>query len=228
MILPILLFLSIPLHAEFTPLPASTPESTNSNFKTIDEEIRRLDSVISSTYGVVGVLNGTNIWTGGNNWVSNSTFTSITATTVTASEIQADRVCMGDPTTGSVLNTGGAGCIWARSIDNVTQASGCVVAVVITSTGTEGVAVVTSTTTYIDVSAKTPGVFLESCSPGSICRVGIRGIFRVYYDYNTGSGYLCSAARCNVSDTVAFDGIAIGYQSGPRLGTSGYVWMRFR
>lgn len=41
------LFLSSLASAEFTPLPADTPESTNSNFKIIDDEIRRLDTAIA-------------------------------------------------------------------------------------------------------------------------------------------------------------------------------------
>ena len=40
----ILILLSALASAEFTPLPASTPEATNSNFKAIDEEVRRLDA----------------------------------------------------------------------------------------------------------------------------------------------------------------------------------------
>lgn len=40
-----LFILSSLASAEFTPLPADTPESVNNNFKTIDEEIRRLDAV---------------------------------------------------------------------------------------------------------------------------------------------------------------------------------------
>jgi len=79
-ILSILLFLSLSLHAEFTPLPASTPESTNSNFKTIDEEIRRLDSVISSTASAMsgyGALSASNTWSGSNTFANPTSSTTI-------------------------------------------------------------------------------------------------------------------------------------------------------
>ena len=210
----------------------------NSDIRALADSIRKTDSTIRTLQDEVDAASASSTNTTTTVFLSSPTFTGSTifsapasfTSTMTASEVQVDRVCIGDPATGSLLNTAGAGCIWAKSVDNITQASGCVVAVVITSTGTNGVAVVTSTTTYIDVTTKTPGVLLESCSPGALCRVGISGIFRVNFGYNTGSGYLTNSnsARCIVTDTSAFDGNTIGYQAGPRIGTSGNIWMRLR
>lgn len=62
------LLLCSPASAEYTPLPADTSDSTNQNFRSIDEEIRRLDSSVSS------VTANSNTWSGANTWNGASVF----------------------------------------------------------------------------------------------------------------------------------------------------------
>jgi len=105
--------------------------------------------------------------------------------------------------------------IWAKSIDNATQSSGCVVAVQFPNGGlVSDLPVFTSTTTInLQRSLSHPGVLSEaSCPPGATCRVQIMGIVRVQSDasglgasqYGTTGATRCRATPSNTFDAGTF------------------------
>jgi hypothetical protein len=144
----------------------------------------------------------------------------------------------GDPATGSMLNSSGVA-VWAKSIDGVSQSSGCLVAMQFMNTNAKGAwfsasadtatLVFTSTTTTLtNVGvAIMPGVLLDTCAPLSVCHVGIKGIFRVrttgassqYPDFTT--------TRCAAGADNAFDASAVGgyMNTAP---AAGMTWIQLR
>jgi hypothetical protein len=144
----------------------------------------------------------------------------------------------GDPTTGNMLNSSGVA-VWAKSIDGITQSSGCLVAMQFANTNAKGAwfsasadtatLVFTSTTTTLtNVGvAIMPGVLLDTCAPLSICHVGIKGMFRVqttgassqYPDFTT--------TRCAAGADNAFDASAVGgyMNTAP---AAGMTWIQLR
>jgi hypothetical protein len=144
----------------------------------------------------------------------------------------------GDPTTGNMLNSSGVA-VWAKSIDGITQSSGCLVAMQFANTNAKGAwfsatadtatLVFTSTTTTLtNVGvAIMPGVLLDTCAPLSVCHVGIKGIFRVqttgassqYPDFTT--------TRCAAGADNAFDASAVGgyMNTAP---AAGMTWIQLR
>ena len=87
----------------------------------------------------------------------------------------------GDPAAGQINASGGVISYWAKSLDGVSESSGCAVRFGVNdfaggAKGDPATLVFTSTTT---ASAGTVGVLLETCAPLSICRVAIMGIVRV-------------------------------------------------
>jgi hypothetical protein len=144
----------------------------------------------------------------------------------------------GDATTGNMLNSSGVA-VWAKSIDGITQSSGCLVAMQFANTNAKGAwfsasadtatLVFTSTTTTLtNVGvAIMPGVLLDTCAPLSICHVGIKGMFRVqttgassqYPDFTT--------TRCAAGADNAFDASAVGgYMNASPA--AGMTWIQLR
>lgn len=71
--------------------------------------------------------------------------------------------------------------VFAKSVDGASQSSGCVVTVGMSGNTPASFLRFTSTTTpNLDMATVQvrPGVLLESCAPGSFCRVGISGMYR--------------------------------------------------
>lgn len=122
--------------------------------------------------------------------------------------------------------------MYATSMDGATQSSGCVVHVYYSDQGPSAAPLFTSTTTAsMDMRNKTPAVLLESCAPGSNCRVGVNGIYRVQLDGGAlASAFLVetSATRCRV---LALGGTADDRIVGKSLHVGGaaansFIWIR--
>lgn len=98
----------------------------------------------------------------------------------------------------------------ALSADGATQSSGCVVTVTWVGNTTQSYAKFTSTTSIQSkVSSNSMGVLLESCVPGSVCRVGTaRGIaYRVQASGAITAGHYAynSSTRCQIVSNGATD-----------------------
>lgn len=107
---------------------------------------------------------------------------------------------------GLMLNLSGSA-VYAKSVDGATQSSGCVVAIGMSGSAANAVMRFTSTTTANMVldnnTALRGGVLLESCAPGSFCRVGTDGFYRVKttnlsYTPAGNSALNFSSTRCSV------------------------------
>lgn len=121
--------------------------------------------------------------------------------------------------------------VWAISIDGASQSSGCVVVVKANGLGADASIVFTSTNTN-QTRANADGVFgvlLESCAPGSICRVGTRGFYRVQANPSgiaDGHTDMLSTTRCAVQANSADDGQTVGYVlTSGAIGASAWHWI---
>lgn len=86
--LTLILLHSCTCHAEFTPLPADTAESTNKNFKDLAEEVARVDAAAVALSSSGYVLKGTtNAVTGGITMELGSLLTAASGSTVTVSAL---------------------------------------------------------------------------------------------------------------------------------------------
>lgn len=164
---------------------------------------------------------GDNTFTGLNTFSAN--------TIISAGLTVSTQIITGSSTTAEALNTGGAGIIWAKSADNVTQSSGSVGVLMITSVAQAGAVLWTTTTTSSAWWRDPPGVLLESCAPSTICRVGISGIFRVYSSDGPlpGEGVKISATRGAVSRTTS-SGDVIGTVLSPAPSGAGPLWIKLK
>lgn len=115
--------------------------------------------------------------------------------------------------------------IWAKSVDGATQSSGCFVNITFPSASLAETATFTSSTT---ASSTPAGILLEnSCSPGSTCKVGIMGIFRIVSDSVASIGATAqnSATRCRVNPLT---GLGREYEHGRFLssaaGSGSWAW----
>ena len=118
----------------------------------------------------------------------------------------------------------------AVSIDGATQSSGCVVAVTFSTGSAAGVMQFTSSTTIWNSVDQSTGILLESCVPGSTCRVGLGGIYRLQAGALIGDAQFItpSTVRCRVDGVSTWDGTTIGRKmSGPSgVSPSEFVWVR--
>lgn len=121
------------------------------------------------------------------------------------------------PPTGVELNTSG-NAVWAKSIDGASQSSGCLVSVGMNNTTPTGFLTWTSTTTSIDLAQTLtmPGVLLETCAPGVICRVGISGVYRIFDTVDppatsfVNNTPIFTTNRCMVAAVAALNSKTIG------------------
>lgn len=127
--------------------------------------------------------------------------------------------------------------ILARSFDGATQSSGCLVALAMESPGGLGATstsriVFTSTTTVSAVGML--GVLLETCAPGSDCRIAITGLVRVKARPACASGNHGAAimstwsTRCETSCGVAALGNGIVGTVLSDNWSSGWAWFWMR
>lgn len=174
-----------------------------------------------------GVTAGTGTVTGTLNVggaVSEAGFTSTSSGTV-QSQLQ-----VGSPTS-TVLSSMGQIIIPMKSIDGVTQSSGCVVMYQMSAnTGLSTDALEFTSTATANNGAF--GILLDNnCAPGSICRIGVKGIFRS----TLGSGN-CGAAnnvgtsstRCQLTANSTASPATSGAQCVAPYGSSGgatYIWI---
>ena len=118
----------------------------------------------------------------------------------------------------------------AQSIDGATQSSGCVVAVTFSTGSAAGVMQFTSSTTIWNSVDQSTGILLESCVPGSTCRIGMGGIFRLQAGALIGDAQFItpSTTRCRVDGVSTWDGTVVGRKmSGPSgVSPSEFVWVR--
>lgn len=118
-------------------------------------------------------------------------------------------------TSGAVSNSDTGDFVYAKSIDGTTQSSGCVVAVQMPSDTTSAVMTFTSTDTVtfnFSTNQARPGVLLESCTPPSVCRVGVQGVYHVLAQgsFNNQLPAL-SGTRCQVAGGGTAGTSAVGY-----------------
>lgn len=127
--------------------------------------------------------------------------------------------------------------ILARSFDGATQSSGCLVALAMESPGGLGATstsrlIFTSTTTVSAVGML--GVLLETCAPGSDCRIAITGLVRVRARSACASGNHGAAimstwsTRCETSCGVAALGNGIVGTVLSDNWSSGWAWFWMR
>lgn len=121
-------------------------------------------------------------------------------------------VVMGNASNGNVANDS-TYTQYAKSIDGVSQSSGCLV--VFGTNPTSGVGdpiqlTFTSTTTASLNGAV--GVLAETCVPGTICKIAIGGVMRVQARTGTvvGSSLETSGVRCQGQGNIASSGRTIG------------------
>ncbi len=94
--------------AEFTPLPADTPESINQNFKNIDEEVRRLDQRISTpTFTTIYFTNGST-QTGG----ATPSFTNFNSSCTIIPNVTGTNSVFGVAAATVTMTLGGQGDVW--------------------------------------------------------------------------------------------------------------------
>lgn len=123
--------------------------------------------------------------------------------------------------------------VYAKSVDGATQSSGCVVAVQMPSQSSSAIMQFTSTSTAgfdFSTNQARPGVLLESCSPTSICKVGVKGVYRITSSatFNTSLPAM-SSTRCQVqgSGTMGTNAIGWGVTSGGfTAGAGGWVMLQ--
>lgn len=125
----------------------------------------------------------------------------------------------------------------AYSFDGATQSSGCIVAVYFSGADPAGLMRFTSTTTAnMDLSGVQvfPGVLTTaSCAPGSVCRVGVNGVFRVRgtnasFTAASAQGPNFSSTRCQAV-AAASANFTISQAIGRYLtatDASGFFWMK--
>lgn len=127
--------------------------------------------------------------------------------------------------TGSIITTIGQGVYLAKSVDGVTQSSGCVGNLEIANDNTLQW---TSSTTLSGADTKASGILAAvnltiGCVPGSWCMFGTHGIYLVRTDADLSAAYAAlSGTRCLVTSTTN-DLIAIGQRLRNNGGTTGIV-----
>lgn len=120
-------------------------------------------------------------------------------TAATSSIYSATNTYVG--TTSGTSDRTGTLSLFAKSVDGISQSSGCLVILKTDSEGPSGVAVFTSTTTSSATGFQT--VLLDDCDPGEYCRVAIAGLVRVYVASGAstiGGPLAASTTRCKAQN----------------------------
>lgn len=172
-------------------------------------------TINSSSLPAVFILNSSQTASGANIFSGVTTHTQLlSGTTISAAIVLSTNGYVSGGQDGTQTSSGGLS-IYAQSFDGATQSSGCIVAVYANSNSPNSTMLFTSTTTTINtVQGLVAGVLLESCPPLSICRVGIRGVYRVVSSVSGGpSGqWVDSGDRCRAAGDNSNDQFAIGLQ----------------
>lgn len=204
----------------------------NENFRSVVGDLTKIRAdldantasiaAISTGTGVAYVavsqtFTGNNVFSGSNTFSGISTFAGQVVTSSGVVQTPGSFLSAGGPSQNNPIDTGSG--IWAVSTDGATQSSGCVVSVLFPDGGGSGdVPTFTSTTTNNShLNGYRAGVLLESCVPGSKCKVGLgpHQPYRIRADSGgiaAAAGFLFSATRCRAGSQAAFNDNLHGFK----------------
>jgi len=138
----------------------------------------------AGTCGSVAVLSATQTFSGANTFSSSVNVQGIVGLGPTSGTIDLSPVV-----------------VYAKSVDGISQSSGCFVVLNYSAQGSNGILTFTSTTTAAVGSLH--GVLMQSCAPGNVCATAVMGIVRTVCSASltAGNTLLTSTTRCQVTDT---------------------------